>query len=191
MAVKQRVHVSRMAFDEQVLADIDLPKATLRLTRGPGSGLHRRPGDPPGKLWAIGDRGPNMKIELAVGRYGLQQLASLAALAGAKVMPRLDIGPSISELCVDGDRVSCVRSFPLKDREGKPLSGAPIPGGLSEPAFTLDGDTIEPDPGGADTEGLGIHAELFGGRVTSSAGLAPFQVSPTRPLDHHSRSRAL
>ena len=148
-----------MAFDDEMLAVIDLPKVALRLTQGPGSGLAKRLGDPPGKLWAIGDRGPNMKIELAVGKYGLQHLEPLAALAGAKVMPRLDIGPSISELYVDGDRVSCVRSFPLTDRSGKPLSGAPIPGGFSEPAFTLDGAAIKADPCGADTEGLAAAAD--------------------------------
>ena len=159
MSVKRQAHVVRMAFDDEVLSVIDLPKGALRLTRGPGSGLARRVGDPPGTFWAIGDRGPNMKIELAVGRYGLHHLEPFAALDGAKVMPRLDIGPSISELRVDGDRVSCIRSLPLRDRGGKRLSGRPIPGGFSEPAFALDGAAIEPDPAGADTEGLGAAAD--------------------------------
>ena len=154
MVVKRRAQVSRLTFDDEILAVIDLPGNALRLTRGPGSGLAKRAGDPFGKIWAIGDRGPNMKIELAVGKYGLHHLEALAALDGAKVMPRLDIGPSISELCVEGDTVSCLRSFPLRDRAGRPLSGAPIPGGFSEPAFTLAGAVIAPDPAGADTEGL-------------------------------------
>ena len=72
-----------MGFDDTVLVVIDLPKAARRLTLGPGSGLAKRIGDPAGKLWAIGDRWPNMKIELAVDRYGLQHLEPLAALDGA------------------------------------------------------------------------------------------------------------
>lgn len=154
MVVKCQADVTRLAFEDECLTAIDLPKDTLRLTRGPGSGLARRAGDPPGKFWAIGDRGPNLKVELAVGRYGLQDLDRFAELDGAKIMPRLDIGPSISELLVDGDRVTCVRTFPLRDRAGRPLTGAPIPGDFSEPAFTLEGAPIAPDPRGADTEGI-------------------------------------
>ena len=74
MTIKRRTKVSRLAFDDDVLAVIDLPKGPLRLTRGPGSGLAKRTGDPAGKFWAIGDRGPNLKIELAVGKYGMQHL---------------------------------------------------------------------------------------------------------------------
>ena len=56
-------------------------------------------------------------------------------------MPRLDIGPSSSELLVDGDRVTCTRSFPLRDRAGKPLSGAPIRGGCQSTS-KLGSDTL-------------------------------------------------
>ena len=91
MSVKRQAHVVRMAFDDEVLSVIDLPKGALRLTRGPGSGLARRVGDPPGTFWAIGDRGPNMKIELAVGRYGLHHLEPFAALDTASTGFVLDM----------------------------------------------------------------------------------------------------
>ena len=74
-------------------------------------------------------------------------------------MLRLDIGPAISELLVEGAKVTCIRTFPLRDRSGKPLSGAPVPGRFSEPAFTLEGARIACDPAGADTEGLAAAAD--------------------------------
>ena len=157
--VEKRPTVTRLAFSDEYLGSIELPQGMLQITRGLGSGLARRKGDPQETIWAIGDRGPNLKIDLAVERYGLTDLKPLAKLEGAKIMPRLDIGPSISELRMDGDHVSIVRSFPLRDRAGKPLSGAPTPGIFSEPAFALDGSAVSPDPMGADTEGLAAAAD--------------------------------
>ena len=55
-----------------------------------------------------------------------------------------------------------VRTIPLRDRSGKPLSGLPTPGtavALAEPAFTLDGTRIPGDPSGADTEGIAACAD--------------------------------
>jgi hypothetical protein len=42
----------------------------MRLTLGLGSGLSRRSGEPKATVWAIADRGPNLKIKLAIKRYG-------------------------------------------------------------------------------------------------------------------------
>ena len=50
MTIKRRTKVSRLAFDDDVPAVIDLPKGPLRLRRGPGSGLAKRAGDPAGKF---------------------------------------------------------------------------------------------------------------------------------------------
>jgi hypothetical protein len=69
-------------------------------------------------------------------------------------MPMLDVGPAISELRVEGDRVICVRTIALRDGDGMPLSGLPIPGGVSEPAFDLEGRQLPANAGGADTEGM-------------------------------------
>lgn len=148
-----------LRYEDEALGAIDLPGGTLCITRGVGSGLARS-GD--GRIWAIGDRGPNLKVKLAVERYGCEALARHAETDGAKVMPRLDIGPAISELALDGDAVRIARTIPLRDRSGRPLSGLPPPGGLngeSEPALTLAGETIEPDPAGVDSEGLAAAAD--------------------------------
>jgi hypothetical protein len=144
-----------LAYTDELLETCDLPGGQLRIVRGLGSGLARRPGD--GTIWAIGDRGPNLKVKLAVRHYGLAHLAAYAGREGAKIMPSLAIGPAISELRVEEDRVTILRTLPLRDASGAPLTGLPPPYSLAqerEPAFALDGSELAPDPGGADTEGI-------------------------------------
>lgn len=154
--------IERLDWDDQALGEIALPKRTLRLRSGFGSGLSRRAGDPPGTVWAVGDRGPNIKVKDAVELYGLDRLEPLRSEDGAKIMPRLDIGPAIAELRVEGGRVELVRSLPISDAEGRPVSGLPVPGGphtRCEPAFDLDGEPLRPDPSGLDTEGIAMLAD--------------------------------
>lgn len=148
------VRITRLSYADELLGTIDLPKRTLAVTRGLGSGLAHRAGDPANRIWAVGDRGPNLKVPFAIEHYGLRRLGRYAKIEGAKVMPCPDIGPAISELRIEADRVVHVRTLPLRDRSGKPLSGVPIPGGFSEPAFDLDGTPIDPYSSGADTEGI-------------------------------------
>lgn len=153
--------VERLRWRDHVLADIALPKGVLRITLGLGSGLSRRADDPPGRLWAIGDRGPNLKVKLAVEDYGLDHLAGLADLDGAKIMPRPDLGPTIAELNVEGDAVRLVRTLPVRMPDGRPMSGLPLPGGGEaemEPTFDLEGRLLPAD-GGADTEALAALAD--------------------------------
>jgi hypothetical protein len=69
---------------------VAFPRRTLKLRSAFGSGLSRRRGDPPGTVWAICDRGPNLKLEDAVD-YGWRPPP------GFKIMPRPDIGPAISD----------------------------------------------------------------------------------------------
>lgn len=138
-----------------------MPRGVLRVTLGVGSGLARAPGDPPNRLWAIGDRGPNLKIKAAVKDYGLDHLERLADIEGAKIMPSPDLGPTIAELRIVGSAVEFVRAIPLRRSDGRPLSGLPLPGGGDaemEPTFDLDGALREAD-GGADTEGLAVLAD--------------------------------
>lgn len=159
---EQRPRATALAYTDEVLDTRDLPGGRLKVLRGIGSGLARRPGDAPGTFWAIGDRGPNLKVKLAIERYGLTHLAEHGEIDGAKVMSHPAIGPAVSELHLDGDGVALVRTLPLRDRAGRPLSGLPTPGGdanLVEPAIGLDGARLAPDPAGADTEGLAVAAD--------------------------------
>ena len=146
-----------LEYKDELLTTLDLPSGKLNILRGLGSGLTRRCNDPEGTFWAVGDRGPNIKVKVAVGTLGLVHLAEHVDLDGTKVMPCPDLGPAISELRLEGDRVVLVRTISLRDRSGKPLSGLPTPGSaaaLAEPAFALDGSRIAGDPSGADTEGI-------------------------------------
>ncbi|HEU0097948.1 MAG TPA: esterase-like activity of phytase family protein [Allosphingosinicella sp.] len=154
--------VERLDWTDEPLGEIGLPKRTMRFRSGFGSGLSRRAGDPPGIVWAVGDRGPNIKVKTAVKLYGLDRLEKLRGETGAKIMPRLDLGPAIAELRVEGGRVELVRSLRIADAEGRPVSGLPVPGGphgRCEPAFGLDGEPLEPDPSGLDTEGIAALAD--------------------------------
>ena len=151
------VTVQRLAWTDPPLGRIELPKAPLILRASFGSGLTRRAGDPPGRIWAVGDRGPNLKVKDARKLYGAENLAPLADVSGAKIMPRLDLGPEIAELQVHEDRVELRQVIRLTEPNGKPVSGLPIPGGAnvhSEPVFDLQGKSIAPDPNGLDTEGI-------------------------------------
>jgi hypothetical protein len=154
--------VERLEWADQPLGEIELPRGTMRFRSGFGSGLSRRPGDPPGIVWAVGDRGPNIKVKAAMKLYGLDRLEPLRGEAGAKIMPRLDLGPAIAELRVADGRVELVRSLRIADAQGRPVSGLPVPGGPHtrfEPAFDLDGEALRPDPSGLDTEGIAALAD--------------------------------
>jgi hypothetical protein len=151
------VTVEKLAWTDPPLGEIPLPSAPLVLRSSFGSGLTRRPGDPPGRIWAVGDRGPNLKVKAARKLYGAEQLAPLADVSGAKIMPRTDIGPEIAELQALEDRVELLRVIRLTGQDGRPVSGLPVPGGAhvrSEPVFDLAGKPIAPDPDGLDTEGI-------------------------------------
>ncbi|MBA3576368.1 MAG: esterase-like activity of phytase family protein [Sphingomonas sp.] len=148
--------ITRLAFDDELLAQIQCPKRMLRLRRGFGSGLTRAPD---GRLFAVGDRGPNLKIKLAIETYGLEAVAEHGARTSAKVMPALDAGPAFAELRLVGDRVELVRSVPLRGEDAKPLTGLPPSSSVNsraEPAVGMDGHPHRPDPGGIDSEGIAV-----------------------------------
>jgi hypothetical protein len=129
----------RLAWRDTSLGVITLANGNrMRLTLGLGSGLSQRPGDPKGTVWAIADRGPNLKIKPAIKRYGLEHLRPLAKVDGAKIMPRPDVGP-ICQLRLHGNTVKLVRRI----RAGSAVGHIrlPIPAGAAdvEPAFDLKG----------------------------------------------------
>jgi hypothetical protein len=151
----RRVH--RLHWRDPVIDTLALPGGTMTLRQGFGSGLAVRRGDPPGHVWAIGDRGPNIKVRDAIRHYGLDHLAPLREVAGAKIMPRTDVGPALAELRVVGNAVELLRIVPITRADGCAISGLANPGSdqlLSEPVFDLAGVPIPPDPDGLDTEGV-------------------------------------
>lgn len=148
------VTITSLDYDDQLLTELDLPGGSMRVLRGIGSGLSR---GADGRLWAVGDRGPNLNVEAALERFGPDGLDRLALGPGAKVMPCVDIGPAISELRLSGGRVDIVGTIPLRTPGGATFSGLPVPGGdhcKVEPAVDRRGGPLSPDLAGADTEGI-------------------------------------
>jgi len=129
----------------------------MKLRSGFGSGLARRASDAPGTVWAVSDRGPNLKVADAVDDWGMDVLSEHRELPSARLMPRPEIGPAIAELRIAGDSVELVRTLAIATADGRPVSGLPLPAGPhleSEPAFGMDGAALPPDVRGFDTEGL-------------------------------------
>ena len=148
--------VTPLRWRDPPMGEVATPDGRLQLTLSVGSGLTRRAGDPPGRVWGLGDRGPNIKIKTAIKRYGLKHLEPLKDLAGAKILPLATFQPSLSELQIVGDRVELVRSLPLHTTHG-PLSGRALPRSAeaaTEPTFDLSGQPLAADPSGADPEGV-------------------------------------
>lgn len=151
------INVTRLTWTDHALDEVETPRGGLRITLGLGSGLARRAGDPPGVVWAIGDRGPNIKVGPAVRDHGLTHLSGLAGREGAKIMPRPAIGPMLAQLRVEGDAVTCLQVLPLRDATGATFDGLPGPGGDMagmEPAFDLSGVSLGESLKGGDTEGV-------------------------------------
>lgn len=147
------IKVTPLRFEDQKLADLPMPRGRMQVLRGIGSGLSR---SPEGRIWAVGDRGPNLKVKAAVERYGLY-LTPQDFAAGAKLMPCVRIGPALSELRVQDDHVEIVRTIPLQTEDGGLLTGVPTSGGVHceiEPAIDAEGNLLPPDLAGADTEGI-------------------------------------
>lgn len=147
------IEISQLAFDDELLGVLDLPRQPMRLTRGIGSGLSADPHEP-SRIWAIGDRGPNLNLKVARERYGA---AIDAAPEGAKVMPCPEIGPALVELRWADGRIEAVRTLSIGGGRGAAIGGLPIPAGehaASEPAVDMSGAPLGTDPAGADTEGV-------------------------------------
>jgi hypothetical protein len=174
------VAVTRLAWVDQPLDSVETPRGRLNITLGLGSGLARRAGDPPGVVWAIGDRGPNIKVGPAVDDHGLAHLSGLVGLEGAKIMPRPAIGPMLAQLRIEGDTVTGLRVLPLRDATGAAFDGLPGPGGdmaVMEPAFDLSGALLGESLRGGDTEGVAALADgTF--RVADEYGPSILVVAP-------------
>jgi hypothetical protein len=112
----------------------------------------------------LGDRGPNLKMPLAIDRYGMTHLEPLRKLDGAKVLPAPEIGPVLAELQLNDDRVEVLRTLALRMPDEAPVTGRPLPGSANaqmEPSFDVRGVPLAPDSVGADTEALAILADGF------------------------------
>ena len=150
------VQVTPLRWRDDPIGEVDFPGRKLVIRHGIGSGLARDPGED-GIVWAIADRGPNLKLKVAIDDYGWQRPESCRGEADAKLMPRLEMGPYLARLRIQSDDVELDRIVRLSDSGGRQVPGCPVPDGddlQCEPAYDVDGRPIAPDPLGMDTEGL-------------------------------------
>jgi len=150
------VQVVPLQWSDDPIGQVDFPGKTLVLHHGIGSGLSRDRREP-GVVWAIADRGPNLKREVAVDDYGWKAPDACKDQPDAKVMPRLDMGPYLAKLRVADDAIALEEIVRLTSGDGRPIPGCPVPDGphhQCEPAYDLAGAAIAPDPAGMDTEGV-------------------------------------
>ena len=149
--------IRTLAWQDEELGTIPFPSGVMTIRSSFGSGLARRASDQAGIVWAVGDRGPIVKPKTLVERYGVADMKRLAKTSGAKIMPRLDLGPSVAKLQVHSDRVELLEVIRIRAPCDGPISGLPPPSSehaLSEPVFDLEGNPLDGDPSGLDTEGI-------------------------------------
>jgi hypothetical protein len=149
--------IQRLSWTDAPLIAIDLPSETMRLTRSLASGLCQSSYDPSDIFWGVGDRGPNIKPKSAADIYGCENLRSLSALDGAKIMPLPVTGPAIAKFQITGDAIILLDVFEINGADGKPISGLPVPYSAHaefEPVYDFSGTALNTDPNGTDSEGI-------------------------------------
>jgi hypothetical protein len=157
-----KVAVEELQWTEQILGEVPFPKETLKVAAGFGSGLTTRTSDGGPEIWAICDRGPNLKIEDACSIYGWSPPPEWKDADGAKLMPCPDEGPTLARIEIANGAVLLRETVRLRDGEGTPISGLPVPESghaECEPVLDMAGQHIKPDPNGMDTEGLAALAD--------------------------------
>lgn len=146
------VRIKRLAWRD---VHLDTGVSPQSLTLGLGSGLSRRADDPPGRVFAVTDRGPNIFASQAVDDLGLTRFALFRGERDVKVMLVPQQVPEIVELQVEADEVRLVSRMALKTQTGRGLSGiAPI--GHDERLFDTTGRVLRPSPLGVDPEAIAI-----------------------------------
>jgi len=145
---------------------------------GFGSGISR---GPDGSLYILTDRGPN---------YDFAE--------ETKVFAAPDAGPQVGVFERKGNELTLLRRIRLRNIDGSPITGLPNPpgpGSTGETAVSPDGNRLEPDRNGLDTEGIHVVrdgsfwiADEYGPNLVhfDAAGQALERVSPFGP-----RGRAL
>ncbi len=143
--------------------DLPLPEVTypggntLKLNLGIGSAAWRDPKDPPGVIWTITDRGPNLDCDGIEEITGLGTDKLCAGDKKAKNFPLPDFTITIAKLEIGADNTAkLLETIPLKGKSGKPVSGLPFTSGnyKLEAAYDINGAPIAGDPSGLDTETL-------------------------------------
>lgn len=128
----------------------------MNLTVALGSAAFRHPKDPPGRLWLMTDRGPNIPCSEAKRFVGIEPEQACAGDRNGRIYPLAGFVPSIYAVDIGQDMVARINVFvPFKGKSGRPVSGRPHIGAgtpRGEVVYTVDGKALPPDPSGVDPE---------------------------------------
>jgi hypothetical protein len=123
--------------------------------QGLGSGVAYAGVDADGAtlLYVVGDRGPNADAPDTVAAPGAKPVP-------AKIFPAPDYAPTLAKVRLKDGAVSVTELKPLRDADGKPLSGRPIPpgsvGSTGEVPLAANLAVLPADANGLDTEGVSV-----------------------------------
>ncbi len=118
----------------------------LHLSVGIGSGAYHRRGEPDNVIYTITDRGPNIKCKDAKALIGSPVCAS------GKIFPEPQFAPAIYQLKIVGHTVLVQQRIDIKTAHHIPVTGISTP--HTEPAFDINGQPLQDDPNGVDSEAL-------------------------------------
>src|SRR5215475_13909382 len=111
---------------------------TLDLTVGIGSAAFHHPKDPPNVIWTLGDRGPNIACSDMKETTGVE--LNCREIKSSRVYPTPSYSPSIYRvMLLDDGTFRITDVITLKDRDGHPLSGMPLPLKTATTETPLDG----------------------------------------------------
>ena len=155
------IEIVPLKWRDDPIGEVEFPGKKLVIRHGIGSGLARDPREE-SVVWAIADRGPNLKVKIAIEDYGGRAPEACRGQDDAKVMPNLEFGPYLAKLRIHHHEVELLDTVRLADAGGTPIPGCPLPDGdhlECEPTYDFDGRPIPPSPMGMDTEGVAALAD--------------------------------
>ena len=143
--------------DEVALDNMSFPLATakfsngfeLKATWGIGSGATHKAGDANDTFYTITDRGVNIKCK------DDEDIVGMDICDDGKIFPFPDFTPTILKFKIDGEKAIVTEVIPLKDRDGKEISGVSNPiSNFSEKAYDINGNELALDINGVDSEAV-------------------------------------
>jgi len=160
-ALAQAISTSELTAKDAklVMAPVKAPDGKiLNYTHGVGSGAFRHPSDPANVIWTVGDRGPNFTCADAEKLMGKEISEPCKKVKNGRIYPTPDYAPSIYKLELDvaGGTFKVVKIIPIKNKDGKPITGLANPQtkATRDTAVDLIGTVLPDDADNLDVEGI-------------------------------------
>lgn len=147
---------------QMTVKDVTTPLASVSFSTGKtiaftwvlGSGAFHPKGEA-GILYTISDVGPSVACKEAKDIVGANQKALCKGDKDGKIVAIPDFAPTIFKLRLNNGTVEIVERIALKDKDGKAVSGLPVPvknGTVN--AYDKNGAPLAKDPNGVDPEAV-------------------------------------